>query len=168
MLERAVAAHEKYPNKRIVVHFMQPHFPFIGPTGQSIEHRAYGGQIDSAKTRGDSVWTRLSNGELSAKKVRTAYRENLELTLPHVSELVKSVSGRVAVTSDHGNSFGQKGVYGHTSGVFLREVVEVPWLDVPYDERRKIIAEDTELSENTEKVQDRLRDLGYVGKGNKF
>lgn len=169
MLERAVAAHEKYPDKRIVVHFMQPHFPFIGPTGQSIEHRAYGGQIDSDKTEGNSVWTRLSNGELSETEVRTAYRENLELTLPHVSELIESVSGRVAVTSDHGNAFGQKGVYGHTPGVFLPEIVEVPWLDVPYDDRRKIKAEDAALSErDSDVVQDRLKDLGYVGKGNEF
>jgi hypothetical protein len=53
--------------------------------------------------------------------------------------------------------------------VFLREIVEVPWLDAPYDERRKIKAEDAALSErDTEKVQDRLQDLGYVGKGNEF
>lgn len=169
MLKRAATAHKKYPDKRIVVHFMQPHFPFIGPTGQSIEHRAYGGQIDSDKTEGDSVWTRLSNGEISEKEVRTAYRENLELTLPHVSELIESISGRVVVTSDHGNAYGQKGVYGHTPGVFLPEIVEVPWLEIPYDERRKIKAEDAVLSvRDTDKVQDRLEDLGYVGKGNEF
>jgi len=169
MVERALAAHEEYPDKRIVVHFMQPHFPFIGPTGQSIEHRAYGGRKDSSKTEGDSIWTRLSQGDLSETEVRTAYRENLELALPHVSDLADAVDGRVVVTSDHGNAFGRWGVYGHTPGVFLPEIVEVPWLELPFEEARTTTVEDATLSEEeSEMVQERLEDLGYVGKGDKF
>jgi len=36
----AAAAHDAYetcPNKRLIVHFMQPHVPFIGDLGREIE-----------------------------------------------------------------------------------------------------------------------------------
>jgi len=30
MRERALAARDEYPNKRLIIHFVQPHIPFIG------------------------------------------------------------------------------------------------------------------------------------------
>ena len=30
MVEKAIEVHEKYPNKRLVMHFVQPHLPYIG------------------------------------------------------------------------------------------------------------------------------------------
>lgn len=30
VVEAAIAAHEAYPSKRLVAHFMQPHRPFVG------------------------------------------------------------------------------------------------------------------------------------------
>jgi hypothetical protein len=32
--EAALDAAKEYPNKRLVVHYLQPHYPFIGPTGR--------------------------------------------------------------------------------------------------------------------------------------
>jgi len=104
--EAVRAAHEAYPNKRILGHFIQPHQPFIGSTGQSIDEdgmMAYrkisGEQTD---TRGQ-VWKRLENSEISADLTWQAYAENLELVLPHVMDLVENLTGRTVVTSDHGN-----------------------------------------------------------------
>lgn len=37
--EATVAAHEEFPNKRLVVHYMQPHYPFIGERGRALDHR---------------------------------------------------------------------------------------------------------------------------------
>jgi len=36
VVRRAFEAHETYPNKRLIIHFMQPHFPFLGNTGTEI------------------------------------------------------------------------------------------------------------------------------------
>jgi len=162
MAERARLANERYPDKRLVVHFMQPHFPFVGPTGQSIDHREYGGQIESSNTDAESIWSLLEQGAVSEKTVRTAYRENLELALPHVADLLDVLDGKTVVTSDHGNAFGEWGVYGHTPGAFLDEVVHVPWLEVPFDSRRTIRKAESDVSEeDLQDVSDRLEDLGY-------
>lgn len=32
--DRAIDAAKRYPNKRLIVHYLQPHYPFIGPTGR--------------------------------------------------------------------------------------------------------------------------------------
>jgi hypothetical protein len=33
----AIDAHERYPNKRLIVHYMQPHAPYIGETGTKMD-----------------------------------------------------------------------------------------------------------------------------------
>lgn len=37
VVKAAIKASKEYQNKRLIVHFMQPHFPFIDPTGDKIE-----------------------------------------------------------------------------------------------------------------------------------
>jgi hypothetical protein len=41
VMSAALKAREAYPDKRLFVHFMQPHYPFIGETGQTIRHSGY-------------------------------------------------------------------------------------------------------------------------------
>jgi hypothetical protein len=171
MARRAVEALEEYPQKRLIVHFMQPHYPFIGPLGRDIQHRTYG--VDTESISEDqpskSIWIRLKNGEVDEETVRNAYKENLEITLPHVQALIEEVPGKTVVTSDHGNAFGEAGIYGHTVGVYLPELIEVPWMVCDYDTRREIRAgSDSDLEVNSELVEERLEDLGYVGSEDAF
>jgi hypothetical protein len=169
MVEAAVSAHNRWPNKRHIVHFMQPHYPFIGQRGKQIDHRGFNDESVSDDTEISNVWERLAKGELSREAVWEAYAENLNLVLEHVSELLKSIGGKVVITSDHGNLVGDltypipvRG-YDHPGGVYVKQLVKVPWHIIDQGPRREIESKppnDTK-SASDNMIQDRLEALGY-------
>jgi hypothetical protein len=135
----AVKAHEEFPDKRLIVHFMQPHGPFIGS------------EIGETYNSESEYWR--------------AYRENLEYVLPFVDDIVEAVPGKTVLTADHGQVYasGLKdllGIGGHKPRLRFPSLVEVPWAVVD-DERRKTRSGGTSQASG-EQVQDRLRDLGYL------
>jgi len=98
---------------------------------------------------------------VSAEEVWVAYIENFELVLPHIKDIATDIDGKTVITSDHGNSFGRFGVYGHPPGLYLADLVAVPWLELPYDERRPLSKGDIYSTDTTKAVKKQLRDLGY-------
>jgi hypothetical protein len=169
MTEEALEVHGEFPDKRLIVHYMQPHFPFIGETGRRIAH----GGVSSGTEPDDEphIWFGLRDGILDVDEslVYEAYRENLEVALPHVREFVENVDGRSVITSDHGNLVGErtgpipvKG-YGHPRGFYAPNLVTVPWLVVESAERRRVTAASPSGHEPVDSgvVEERLADLGY-------
>ena len=159
--ERAAA---QYPDKRLVVHFLQPHYPYLGPTGQK--------HFDN-----DSLdfFNRVLNGEIDVDDdvLRRAYRENLETVLPSVERLLRSLGGKTVVSADHGEMFGERAFplpmreYGHPSGIHTEELTKIPWLIFENGPRREIVAGETGETDSaedveTDVVEERLRDLGYA------
>lgn len=162
--DRTLEVHEQYPNKRLIVHYIQPHYPFIGETGRQIDHGSVTGDGVIADERGvQSIWDQLESGHIERNLVWQAYRENLELVLPEVDRLLDGLVGKSVVTSDHGNSFGELGVYGHPGGVFLTSLVKVPWLEVDGGPRKHIESDGIRQGNKdvSDDVSDRLADLGY-------
>lgn len=161
--DAAIRAAENYPNKRILVHYLQPHAPYIGPTGQ--EH---------LPTDVLNFWTSYKKGEIEVdlEVVRQAYHENLDLVLEDVKRLFTEIEGKIVVSADHGEMLGERSgllptrKYGHPIGVHTPGLVEVPWLVKNTGERRDIVAEEPEqtgdLDVADEEVKERLRDLGYA------
>lgn len=172
MVEQTAAAFERYPNKRIIVHFMQPHFPFIGEKGQKFGHAGIEMQLDE-DDRSDEPhpWIALLYGEANNEsEIITAYAENLEVTLPYVEQLVNDLPGKSVITADHGNLIGERTypipiqTFGHPSGLHKRKLIEVPWAEITGDERREIRADPPEAREEMtdEVIEDQLRNLGYA------
>jgi len=64
---------------------------------------------------------------LGRKGLQAAYRENLIAALQQVAVLVENVSGRVVVTSDHGELLGERICYGHPRGKDPI-LTTIPWL----------------------------------------
>lgn len=169
MTEEALAVHEEYPDKRLIVHYMQPHFPFIGEVGQEISHT--GVSMDGQPDDAPHVWSALRDKKLDVDRglVYDAYQENLELTLPHIKRLIDTLDGKSVVTADHGNLVGERTYpipvrgYGHPRGFHTPELVKVPWLVIEGGQRREIRSESAPKSESMESsvVEDRLADLGY-------
>jgi hypothetical protein len=163
MVEYGLRAVEEYPKKRLILHFIQPHFPFIGPTGRT--HFDLG-------TLACPVWEHISSDEVPVDDdvIWKAFVENLELTLPHVEELLAELTGKSVVTADHGQLVGERvsplptRAYGHPVGIYVDELVKVPWLVSQNGERRTIEADDAAeaASVDEETVTDRLEQLGYV------
>ncbi|WP_129115809.1 hypothetical protein [Halegenticoccus tardaugens] len=174
VVEAARRAHEEHPDKRVVVHFMQPHHPFVGErdlrfSGWRIEGEGHG---EPTETHGRpyTPWDALWMGAVDRDDLWLAYGDNLTLALDAVSDLLSEIDGRVVVTSDHGNMLGERTfplpihVYGHPKGVRSRELVEVPWAVVDAGPRRTVRAGDVRSGSESERsdLEERLADLGYV------
>lgn len=150
----------QYDDKRLIIHYLQPHRPFLGPTAE--DHPDLGSLFGAEDTAKPTV---------SREVYWQAYEENLELTLPSVRELMESLDGKTVVTSDHGQVIGERLFplpirdYGHWSGNYIDELVSVPWLEYESGHRRRIVSENPETDANDvddEIVASRLRQLGYT------
>ncbi|WP_336135345.1 hypothetical protein [Natronomonas amylolytica] len=163
----ALQAAADHPDKRLIVHYIQPHYPFLTDDGGPFRN-------DEIFLKPDKVggWERVMTGDLevSRSEVWDAYVETLQRTLPAVERLIKGIDGKTVVTSDHGNMVGERArpfpisEWGHPRGIYTEELVKVPWLVID-DERRRIVAEEPVASDDDDVadglVQERLQNLGY-------
>lgn len=165
-------AHEEYPDKRIIGHFIQPHQPFIGPEGAKIEESGMtvGNEFEEAGASADEkVWEQLRNNDVSSELVWHAYCENLDIVLPYAERLCEDLDGKFVVTSDHGNLLGEflwpfpEREYGHPPGIRKENLVKVPWLEVPYQRRRNIVEEPPVASAADAGESERLERLEALG-----
>lgn len=176
MTELLLDAHNTYPDKRIIGHYMQPHYPFLGELGRDIDHRGYHPESKGQADLETSIWHQLQFGETDATRneVVAAYRENLELVLPYIRDLLAEIDGKAVITADHGNLIGERlsplpvRAYGHPDGSHAVGLLKVPWFEPPFSSRRDIGFDspipDPEtrprnISDST--VSDRLQALGY-------
>ncbi len=164
----ALQAADEYPNKRILVHYIQPHYPFIdSETTFDKQHLHEGGDetID--------FWHEIMFGNLdvSADEVWRLYRKTLDEAFPHVESVMESVEGRHVVTADHGNMVGERAhpipvrEWGHPQSIYTDELVNVPWLIFDNGERRNVVSAEPGADRDSVDdgvVESRLRHLGYT------
>jgi len=152
-------AAERYPNKRIIVHYFQPHAPVVGnPDGTRREH------VRPEVHPGDD----LKAGNVTREEVWDAYVDNLLYAFRYAHELADDLGGRTVFTADHGELFGEwlwpfpmRG-YAHPDGVRHPRLTEVPWAVKEVGSRRRIVdGEVTRHEADEEAMDERLRDLGY-------
>jgi hypothetical protein len=158
--KHAKRAADSYPGKRLIVHYLQPHHPFIGPTSE----RYFGHESDSLL---DIV--KNADPEVTRKTVWRSYIETLEIVLDEVSSLISKLKGRTVITADHGEMIGERHDYlpvrdyGHHRGIYNKPTVKVPWHIIETGDRKEIRSEEpaTSNSAEMEQINDHLEDLGY-------
>jgi hypothetical protein len=121
--DRAIAMARERDPERLVVHYMQPHHPFVPQPLAGDEGMARTGSHSSPS----NPWVLLRRGEVTREEVWKAYEANLRHVLPEVATLVENVEGVVAITADHGNLFGEWGLYGHPMHTPVPVLLSVPW-----------------------------------------
>ncbi|MBN2121168.1 MAG: glycosyltransferase [Candidatus Omnitrophica bacterium] len=158
----ALEVHRLHPNKRLIVHYLQPHDPFIGKI-----------QIEEVKNKDISPFYLFARGKIKKSLLWQAYQDNLKRVLPLVEELTEALSGKTVITSDHGESFGSKvrifpvRIYGH-SGPRIKDLIEIPWFVIDKGPRKKIEVEIEQLfpveevAVDESKIREHLRTLGYI------
>ncbi|PHQ45424.1 hypothetical protein DJ68_12945 [Halorubrum sp. C3] len=167
----AEKAAEQYPNKRLIVHFNQPHGPLIGPTAE-------GSVLGPAKPMRDrsflyDLWHRLRFSMLTTDTFQQAYAETFDITHDAVEQLLPSLDGKTVISADHGEMLGERPWplplrhFSHYRGFYRPELVEVPWHVIEGDERKEIITEEpkedaAKPTVDDEVVSERLRDMGYI------
>ncbi len=163
--ERVLNELDELPDRRTVIHYMQPHAPFLG-RGKSRINGYLQSSFSDLKRNGASegkisekivdvfpdVIGKLEETETAQKigflsslgpnsllevlrndtheTLMKYHEENLRKAMEQVCELVEELDGEVVVTSDHGEAFGEEGVWGHHIETHIPSLVEVPWLEV--------------------------------------
>lgn len=173
--EAALKAVRQYPDKRMIIHYIQPHGPWIGKT--QIFQQASGEGIsatgNSQWTGQHQIWRMVREGSVDLNLLRQATLDNLELALKDVEKLLPALSGKIVISADHGEAFGEKWVYAHPAGVYIKELVEVPWFVIDKGERSyqplteedrlEAKAEETSMTvEDEAEIEERLKALGYL------
>jgi hypothetical protein len=168
----ALEARAEYPNKRLIIHFLQPHCPYIIKNGEKISS--------------DSKYRTLraaAENKVRSEEIRTVYRENMAYVLNYVADLAEELNGKTVITADHGELLGESvptiykllhhryGAsnynlyrYGHWNHIRVPELTEIPWLELPVTgERPKIKSADATVGADydADEINKQLRVLGY-------
>ena len=169
----ALESLRKNPDKRFIIHFMQPHHPYLGYVRKTTRLRLM-------KNPPANVYTPPWNNSYafmithSVNDLKTLYRRNLNLVLDEIEHLLGFLRGKTVITADHGEAFGESvhpliplKVYEHPPHVMIPALVRVPWFVAQVGEasipaQMKGTAQ-SELQDEDEKlIVERLKLLGYT------
>ena len=146
--------------KRYIIHFMQPHEPYV-PLLKEFKGLPITGFSCAVKEvlmkRVNQIPDRclldlVQEGKFSKDVAFKGYVENLRFAIPYVEKLCKLLNGKIVVTSDHGEAFGEYihpivpyKVWGHPKGYRTKELIEVPWFVVNGRDKLDMRAVEREL-----------------------
>jgi len=155
---------DRYPHKRLIVHYMQPHRPYLGVGSDQFSEDSEEGRV---RLRG--IGETIRSGDASWDDLTAAYRDNLRKVLEEVEVLVDHLEGKTVVSADHGELLGDRirpipvRWFGHPEAIYVDPLVEVPWHVVSDGPRREIQpgTPETEIEVDPD-VDENLRNLGYL------
>ena len=160
-MDRAISAKRDIDPERLIVHFSRPHDPYANRAIQDDR------ELEPFER---TPFKALERGDVSRETVWDAYLDELRVGLRQVETILESVDAdRVAITADHGEAFGEWGVYRHPF-LPLPHLRRVPWVVVSAEDTGEYEPEypldqseryDREADED--ELQERLRHLGYAG-----
>lgn len=173
--ELAMRSLEQYPNKRLIVHYMQPHDPYLGETAADIRESfsedgytfRYWADADSASDDDpNGLMSLATNGQISSEQMKEVYKENLRIVLRYIEKLLSKIDGKTIITSDHGELLGEQvgsKRFFHYNEMYVEELRKVPWLVIDSTNRRKVTAETPMSGDNINKadIDEHLELLGY-------
>ena len=102
------------------------------------------------------------------KGLQRAYEENLRIVLKEINQFVRYISGKIIITSDHGEFLGEQSTYSHFPGSKKTILKNIPWFILEKESAEDIpqtifdrMKDDNEANKNTT-IEDRLKALGYL------
>lgn len=112
---------------RMVVFYLQPHAPYIAEPRLPV----CAGNIAQGPTGkvGWAIADALAAGKFTWKELRASYLANLRMVWAYAERLAQALDGLSVITSDHGESLGECGEYGH-AGAHWNGLRWVPWKEV--------------------------------------
>ncbi|MFB6292343.1 MAG: hypothetical protein ABEI58_03025 [Candidatus Nanohaloarchaea archaeon] len=167
--EAALEANDEFPDKRLIIHYMQPHDPPIGDkAGEIRESIELGGwRPDQEEDREKRLMNALARGDIEPETAREAYRENLRIVLGEVETLLEKIDGRTVVTADHGEMFGEYypllgSLYEHWKKPRTVELCKVPWFKAGGKMRTTTAEKPVRgATVDEEDIKQQMKKLGY-------
>lgn len=176
----ALDAYREHPDKRMIIHYMQPHSPYFGDKAKLLRERVKNADVDIQQHElGPHLGKAAREGAITLSDFKEIYEENLEFVLQHVEILIKALEGRIIITADHGELLGDitglwkyndmkrqtpSGVpIDHPENIYVPELRKVPFLIIESDKRPDITFEKPTktASVDHDDIEDRLAALGY-------
>ncbi|MUV88780.1 hypothetical protein GJ629_01835 [Halapricum sp. CBA1109] len=119
LTDRAIAVGRDRDPGRLIVHYSQPHAPYIAAA------RAANRDLEPHER---DPFEELRAGRVDRETVWNAYLDNLRMALDSVAVLLRNLDAEtVAISADHGEAFGSWGAYNHPAGSLHPHVKRVPW-----------------------------------------
>jgi hypothetical protein len=150
--DRAIAVGREFDFDRVIVHYSQPHSPYVS---NALEE-----ERELHEYERNPFEYLESGGE--RKRILKAYLDDLRYVLDDVEVLLENIDAEgVMISADHGEAFGEHGVYGHPIGSLHPAVRYVPWAETVGTDSGAYTPQfkPTEASERD--VDETLRALGY-------
>lgn len=144
--DRAIDIWRNHDPGRQIIHYLQPHEPYIG-VNDPPEHGL----------------RQLGKGDISRERIWNYYLDTLRLVLDDVELLLENIEAdTVAITADHGEAMGEWGFHSHNIGCPHPVVRKVPWVTTSGVDKKtynSAIEPDKSVKPDT---RSQLEDLGYL------
>lgn len=158
MTDRMVSVGREMEAERFIVHYMQPHKPFL--------YRNAGRRNVSLKewSIGNNLYQKLLNSDMSKGDLESEYINNLRYVLQEVDLLLENFNAdTVVITSDHGQALGERFLYDHKYGVKHPLMRQVPWVETSASDCETLEPSSYEWSQrDEEQLKQDLQRLGYI------
>ena len=166
----ALEARRRFPKHRLIIHFMQPHYPFVG---YKLEASTFKGR-PRPLTCYAPTWSKWEQFMVYSdpSDTKALYNQNLAFVMNYVQDLATELTGLTVITADHGESFGDRlsplfpiRVYEHPPRVAIRSLITVPWFIVGPQVRTQSLGHPVSYTvdevDDEELIKQRLKLLGY-------
>lgn len=155
---RAVQTSRNESFDRLIVHYLQPHTPFINTKDSKLSPQVSHDSSDE----GDTVWDRVRRGELQVDRAIRGYRTTLRQVLDSINVLMDNIDAeKVVITADHGEAFGEHGIYEHPENLPIPALTSVPWVETSAVDRQTYDPDPIDRSTTDTTVDKQLKALGY-------
>jgi hypothetical protein len=145
----------------MIIHYMQPHPPFVGQPDLDAAEMTRPG----VETEGMDVKALHFEAGYSSEALWEAHMKNLEYVLDDVELLISNIDAdRLILSADHGQALGEEGVWGHPRSMNLDVLRDVPWCAVSAEDTGEYEPDfeiDRRNSEESNSVAKKLEHLGY-------
>jgi len=150
--DRALLAMEKYNPDRLIIHYSQPHSPY---TSKAIEEER------DLRRYERSPFEYLQSGG-NRDVVWDTYIDHLKYVLDDVELLLDNMDAEeVIISADHGEAFGEWGIYGHGHMLLHPHVRKVPWARTSATDSGEYEPSVTDNLSQEASVTEQLEALGY-------
>jgi len=154
--------------EHMIVHYLQPHAPYIGR--RSIPFASWGNAMKDDLTKEVTKIRKIKKygkkGELPIEEWREAYLDNVSLVIRYALALVEDLAGKVIITADHGEMLGENDEYEHSAPPIYPELMVVPWIEIerggkPSATIPHLVGNEDEAGTEVGTI-DKLKALGYA------
>lgn len=163
LTDRAIRYWRSATADQMIVHYMQPHLPFRARPEWFNRRRRLDKFGEPEKEEGKDCWLRARDGEVDREEFWTAYRDNLRWVLDDIRILINNCDGKIGISADHGNGWGELGIWSHPQDCPVPAVRRVPWITIEGHDSESYQPRDRKSKcRKSSGIEEKLTDLGYL------